>query len=101
MLCNTFLSIDIHKFRSELTVNDRTVTDNDYSIDVRLIDQPLCQPSDGFGFTAASAVPDQISLAYSVFLHVMFTAQNGSKLMIARENHGALIINEHELPDDA
>ena len=100
MLSDAFLSVHVHQFQPKLTVDHRSVADNNDSIDIGLIDHPLGKPGYRFCFAATRAVPDQIPSAHAIILHVFFAAQDSAKLMIAREDHFSLVINEHEFPDD-
>ena len=101
MLGDALFPVDAHQLGAKLPVDHGPVTDDDHSVDIRLIDHPLGKPRDGFGLAAAGAVPDQIAAAHALFLHILLTAEDSPQLVEAREDHGALVVDEHELPDDA
>ena len=101
MLRDALFPIDVHKLGSKLPVDHGSVADDNNGVDIRMIDHPFGQPGDGFGLAAAGTVPDQIPAADTVFLHIPLAFQNCPQLMIARENHCPLIVDEHEFPDFA
>ena len=101
MLGDALFPVDAHQLRAKLSVDHGPVADDNHGVDIRLIDHPLGKPGDGLGLSAASAVPDQIPPAHAFFLHIPLTAEDRPQLVKAGEDHGALIVDEHEFPDDA
>ena len=100
VLGNALLTVNVHKLRAKLTVNNSTVADHDNRVDVLEINESLCQPSNGFGFSATCAMPDEVTMTYTIFFYITFALQNRAQLMKTREDHLTLVINKHEFAND-
>ena len=100
VLGNTLLPIYILQFRTKLTVNDGTVTDDNNGVNAGCIDQSLGKPCDGLCLAAAGTVPDQIPATYTIFHYIGFATQYRPELVESGEDHIAVVIDEHKLTDD-